>query len=1004
MLPSARAPGAGSVRRTMRPAGACVACLFDSSAVRHAAFPIYPIFRSVMSDDSFFETADTLSFGPFTLRVAQRLLERDGLPVDLGGRAMDVLLALVAKANAIVSKQELMAKAWPGMVVSDGSLRYQITMLRQALDDGQDGARYLSNVVGRGYCFVARITKGAAAPGAQHAADIPPVASAVEPGLPAQPLELLGRANDLAAIAAQLLKERFVTIVGSGGVGKTTVAIRTGQDLLDDFDGAVVFVDFSMLTDPALVPSAIASMLGLSVRSADPVPSLVAYLRERRMLLILDNCEHVIAAAASLAGRIFQAAPRIHILATSREALRVQREHIHLLDPLATPPDQPGLAARDILLYPATRLFVDRAGASGAMTALSDDDAPVIANICRKLDGVALAIELAARRVAAYGLHQTAALLDERLALSWLGQRTAQPRHQTLQATLDWSYELLDAPERAVLCRLSVFVGHFSLEAAREVAAAEDLTQAQVVDAIASLAEKSLLSIRRSATQTQYRLLESTRAYAQSKAAADLADAAARRHAIYFRQRLEQMAHKDDAFSRDTARASDLADLGNVRAALAWCFERADARDLGVSLALAAVPAFMAMSLLAECHDWSKRALGELTAATRGSAAEMHLQAAVGLSQMFTRGHSDEVRQALERSLQVAEELGDARSQVELLGRLQIFHERIGDFVESLSHARRCAAVAASIDDPTAQATAHSLVGLCHHLVGDQPRARHFLEAAIAGAGVSQQRSSIYSGFDFHNRACIALARTLWLQGNPSQAVVVAQRAVEEARQLNHPVTLCIALIWAVSVYMWVGDLAQAEQDIDRFIAFAESHSLTPYLAVGRGVKGELAVKRGDAARGVQAIQGALIELRESRYELLTTSFNITLAEGLNAIGRHDDALELMNDTLALVHAKGDLYNLPELLRVKARALSGAVLPRAIEAEDSLREALEVSRQQGARSWELRVAMDLARLWQTAGRVREGRDLLEGVLAHYTEGFTTADLQEAGRLLGEPAA
>lgn len=952
-----------------------------------------------MSDEHATPTDDSLFFGPFTLRVAERLLSRDGMPVDLGGRAMDVLLVLVAKANAIVSKQELMAKAWPGVVVSDGSLRYQITMLRQALDDGQDGARYLSNVVGRGYCFVAKIRRGAAAPEALPTPDARPL----EPGLPAQPMELLGRDKDLAAISAQLARGRFVTLVGSGGVGKTSVAVRTGHDLLRDFDGAVVFVDLAMLQDPGLVPSAIASMLRLSVHSGDPVPSLIAYLRGRRLLLILDNCEHVVAAAASLAERFFQAAPRVHILATSREALRVQGEYIHLVEPLASPPDQPGLAAQDILKYPATRLFVDRAGASGAVLDLSDADAPVIAGICRRLDGVALAIELAARRVAAYGLHQTAALLDERLALSWLGQRTAQPRHQTLQATLDWSYNLLDARERLVLCRLSVFVGHFSLEAAREVAADEGLAQAQVVDAIASLAEKSLLSVQRPAEATQYRLLESTRAYALSKAGTELADAAARRHALYFRQRLERMAAQGDAFSRDAARASDLADLGNVRAALAWCFGRADANELGVALALAAVPAFMAMSLLAECHDWSRRALGALTGATRGSAVEMHLQAAVGLSQMFTRGHNDEVRHALERSLAVAEALGDSASQVQLLGRLQIFHERIGDFVESLGYARRCAAVAGAIDDPVAQATANSLVGLCHHLVGDQPRARHFLEAAIAGAAVSQQRTSIYSGFDFHNRACIALARTLWLEGRPSQAVVVAQRAVEEARRLNHPVTLCIALIWAVSVSMWVGDLAQAEQDIDRFIACAESHSLTPYLAVGRGVKGELAVRRGDAPLGVQAIQNSLIELRESRYELLTTSFSITLAEGLNAVGRHGDALALMDDTLALVHAKGDLYNLPELLRVKARALSGAATPNIAGAEEALLEALEASRQQGARSWELRVAMDLARLWDGDGRGTRGADLLAGVLAHFTEGFETADLQEASRLLGDPA-
>uniref|UniRef100_C5D1G0 Transcriptional regulator, winged helix family n=1 Tax=Variovorax paradoxus (strain S110) TaxID=543728 RepID=C5D1G0_VARPS len=942
------------------------------------------------------QPGEIVSFGPFTLRVNERLLARNGVPLDLGGRAMDVLLALIARANAVVSKEELLAEAWPGVVISDGSLRYQITMLRQALGDGQDGARYVSNIVGRGYCFVAKISRTFAEPEVQAQRDESPV----EPGLPAPPGLLVGRSGDLAAIAAQLAKGRFVTLVGTGGVGKTTVAVRTGHDLLADFAGAVVFVDLATLTDPSLVPTAIASMLRLSVRSADPVPSLISYLRERRMLLVLDNCEHVIAAAASLAERIFQAAPSIHILATSREALRVRGEYVHPLNPFASPPDLPGLGAREILAYPATRLFVDRAEASGSTLDLDGTDAPIIANICRKLDGVALAIELAARRVSTYGLHQTATLLDERLALSWLGQRGAQPRHATLQATLDWSYELLDIHERRVLCRLCVFVGYFSLDAARHVADADNLSKEQIVAAIASLAEKSLLAIRPSGAFTQYRLLESTRTYALSKADEATVDDASLHHARYFRDRLQQMAASRGAGHAPDG-ASETADLGNIRAALTWCFGRGRATELGVSLASAAVPAFLAKSLLAECHGWSRRALAQLTPALRGSSTEMHLQAAIGVSQMFTRGNSDEVRAALERSLEVAEALEDAASQVQLLGRLQIFHERIGDFVESLKYAHRCARVASTIGDATAVAAANSLVGLCNHLLGDQPEARRLLEAALAGSPDSLQDSSIYSGFDLRNRARIALARTLWLQGYPSQAVVLAQRAVDEARQLDHPVTLCIALIWAVSVYMWVGDLERAERDIDRFIAYAEAHSLTPYLAVGRGVKGELAVRRGDAGRGVQAIQDCLVELRESRYELLTTAFNLTLAEGLTALGQTADALELLDDTLALVHAKGDLYNLPELLRAKARALSCLPPSHAAQAEECLVQSLASSRQQGARAWELRTATDLARMWQAAGREREARALLEGILAHYTEGFDTTDLQQAQQLFGK---
>lgn len=954
-----------------------------------------PVPASVLSSDPTGNSGGVLGFGPFTLVPGERLLTRDGAPVDIGGRAMDVLLVLVAHANTVVSKQRLLQLAWPGVIVSDGSLRFQITMLRQALGDGKDGARYIANIVGRGYCFVAAVSRFVAdAPRATHSAPAELAAS-----LPAKLADMVGRVEDLGAIAGQLAGSRFVTIVGSGGVGKTTVAVRTGHDLLAHFEGAVFFIDLAALSDGALVPTAIASALGLSVRSTDPVPSLLAYLRERRLLLILDNCEHLVEEAALLAERISQAAPGVHVLATSREALRTQGEHVHRLEPLETPPDQPGITARDVLAYPAARLFVDRAAAGGAALDLDDTDARVVAGICRKLDGVALAIELAARRVATYGLHQTAALLDERLTLSWPGQRTAQPRHQTLQATLDWSYQLLDDGEREVLCRLPVFVGDFSLEAARQVVVVPALSQEQVIAAIASLAEKSLLAVHRLGPRLMYRLLESTRAYALSKADAQATASASLRHAMYFRRRLEQVAATDGAFSRDAGRAADGADLGNVRAALQWCFDPGGAPELGTALAAAAVPAFLAMSLLAECHRWSERALGELPESSRGSPAEMNLQAALGLSQMFTRGNSEQVRHALERSLAVAEELGDTASQVQLLARLQIFHERIGDFVVSLGYAQRSMAVAGTIADPTARATANSLLGLCKHLTGDQASARPLLEAAIAAAVHPTQGSTIYSGFDHCNRARIALSRTLWLQGHSDQAVVVAQQAVDEARRLGHPVTLCIALIWAVSVYLWVGDLARAERDIDSFIAYAESHSLTPYLAVGRGVKGELALRSGDPARGVAAIERCLVELHESRYELLTTAFNLTLAEGQILVGRTEDAIALLDETLALVHANGDLYNLPELLRVKARALASSPAPRHALAEDCLLQSLDWSRRQGARGWELRTAMDLARLWSASERRQDGRVLLRDVLAGYAEGFGTADLRDASALL-----
>jgi predicted ATPase len=254
---------------------------------------------------------------------------------------------------------------------------------------------------------------------------------------------MVGRDYDVLKLSARLTAARFVTIVGSGGVGKTTVAVAVGHHLMEAFAGAVLFVDLSMLGDPDLVATVVASMLGLSVQSDDATPSLIAYLRDKRILLVLDTCEHLIEAVAALASSIFTAAPQVHILATSREALRVDGEQVYRLDPLACPPEDVGLTAAVAQTFSAPKLFVERAVASGARLDLSDAEAAIVVGICRKLDGVALAIELAARRVEADGLHQTAALLDQRLTLLWVGPRTAPPRQKTLHATLDWSYGLL---------------------------------------------------------------------------------------------------------------------------------------------------------------------------------------------------------------------------------------------------------------------------------------------------------------------------------------------------------------------------------------------------------------------------------------------------------------------------------------------------------------------------------------------------------------------------------
>jgi predicted ATPase/DNA-binding winged helix-turn-helix (wHTH) protein len=479
--------------------------------------------RAMVDDD----VQRNLQFGPFELSSRQRVLRRDGVMLPLGGRALDILIYLAERPGEVIAKQELIDHVWSDVTVEEGSLRVHVAAIRKALGDGQFGNRYIANIKGRGYSFVGTVVPLAGGTDNRNA-NFPH-----QGRLPVRPIMMIGRETVVGEVSDKLRNERFVTLLGPGGVGKTTIALAVGRAAAEEFGGNVYFVDLESLTDSRHVAGAIATSLGYALKSNRGL-ELVDLVRSRKLLIILDSCEHVIEAVASLAEQLYRQTEEIHVLTTSRELLKVGGEHCCRVRPLDFPPDGSEQTANAVLQYPAVQLFARRVAARAGSFVLTDEEAPFVAEMCRKLDGIPLAIELAAGQVAAHGIKNTAARLVSRPELLKLSHRTAVPRHRTLKATLDWSYDLLSDAERIVFRRIASFVGHFTLEGARYVAGELGADTGEIFDAIAGLVEKSLIATRIDETQAQYRLLDTTRAYALEKLEEHAeVDVVLRRHAEY---------------------------------------------------------------------------------------------------------------------------------------------------------------------------------------------------------------------------------------------------------------------------------------------------------------------------------------------------------------------------------------------------------------------------------------------------------------------------------------
>jgi predicted ATPase/DNA-binding winged helix-turn-helix (wHTH) protein len=947
-----------------------------------------------------------VDFGRFRVLPDRRQLVADNQPMELGGRAFDVLMALIEARGAVVSKDALIERVWPNRIVEENNLAFQVSALRKAFAADRGLIR---TIAGRGYQFTGEIRTVSTEPVVPATAamtEATPVCSRPSTNLPEPISELIGRDAQLGEILALSDTQRLITLAGAGGIGKTRLGFEAARHQLPNFADGVWAVELAPLSDPDLVPVTVATALGVELASgATSSQSVANALRSRQLMLVLDNCEHVIDAAARMAEALLRVNPAVRVIATSREPLRAEGEWVYLVPPLAIPPEG-SLDGEDPLRYGAVRLFSERARGAAANVSPAACAAATIARICRRLDGIPLAIELAAARAASLGIEGVADRLDDRFRLLTGGRRTALARHQTLRATLDWSYELLTESERAVLRRLAIFAGGFTLRAASMIAADDGITASEAVDCVENLVTKSLVTGDAAGVTVRYRLLETTRAYALEKLTEGGGfSATARRHAEYFRDLLQQ-----PETEWETRPNSDWAGgygrrIDDVRAALEWAFSPTGDAAIGVALAAASAPTWIEMALLTECRDWMVMALGALRPEQVGTRQEMALQLALGFSLVPTQGPVGGANAALVRANELGKAFDNLDYQLRALTGLVISSRMADELSAGLALSRQVDGIAKKIASPVALATADCLLGSSLVWVGEYAEARTRVEQGSRYNSLDVRRDHrLRSGYDHFIHTQTLLAQILWLQGFADQSLELTRDVLVEAERTSHPVSLNLALTWAgCGIPLRVGDLQMAEQSIGRLKVHAGIHGARSYHAAALGFEGQLHAAQGDTQGAERLLRHSIAELRETKFYMLYTAFLSQLADVLAVGGYVNEALAAADEAVERASRNKNYWCLPEALRIKGGVLLLQDCGVIAAAEDHFRQALDWARRQGALSWELRAATSLARLWRDQARSKAARELLAPVYDRFTEGFATADLKAAKGLLEELA-
>lgn len=923
----------------------------------------------------------TYSFGHWHIDCQRRELRHNNVTVPIGSRAFEILEKLVGSAGLLVTKDDLIGSVWSGLTVEDNTLQVHISAVRKALGDDRN---LLKTVSGRGYTLAGTWQSGHL----DHPAAAPVTIPADAPfssNLPSIRAPLIGREDCMSQLADVLSAYRAVTLVGPGGIGKTKLAIELARSVAPAFNDSVALVELATLQDAALAASACARALKLASNDKEvSAASIAQAIGSRRLLLVLDNCEHVIEVAAQIASAALRYCLNVTVLATSREGLRIDGEYVAAVPALSVP--DPDMHDPDLLLREsAVQLFVARTRALRASFVTGAEELRKIAAVCRRLDGIPLALEFAAARAANLGVDTVLLRLDKRFELLNGGRRDQLPRHQTLRATLDWSYDLLPPAEQDLLCRLAVFPAGFTLDAA--IAMMDDtLSRSDVMETLFNLVGKSLVSLDPS-FEGRWRLLESTRAYALEKLAeAGLVERAARRQAEFLRQIIAPLGDASPA-PDDISRFAQ--EIGNVHAALDWAFSPAGDTALGIELTAGFVPVWMQLLSFVECSTRIEHALVHFSPGfTCVPKLKAQLYVALGFALLNTAGTADRMKAALSIGLALAEELSDLELQLRAVWTLWSYNLNSGQYAAAKEVGERYLEIALRTGSPANEAVGHRLIGAATHFFGMQEDARRELTLSLdhSADGLNGGANQMWFLLNQSVLAKAMLARVLLLQGRIAQSRSLAAECLEEAQREKDKLAIAYALRNAVCpIALMTHDLAAADQAISSLLELVTREGIAFWTSWTSCLKGQLLVLQGKHQDGIALLRGGLKARTENGWLMRNPEFLGSLAESMLASGEAAQALATVEEALSMSRQGLQLWCLADLLRIKAEILLANDPSDLSRSELLFGEGLSVAREQQCRFYELKVAAAWARIMAGSNRQQTALDLVGPVSALFDQ-------------------